>query len=79
MILKKIYFYRKPPPSSFYTKIGWGYILKKLINNHSPEMEAFRELKYKLKKWDQKKFETKVKDLENKPKPEWMKHVENTR
>jgi hypothetical protein len=38
-------------------------------------MEALRELKYKLKKWDQKKFEAKVKDLENKPKPEWMKTI----
>ena len=38
-------------------------------------MEALRDLVNKLKKWDQKKFEAKVKDLENKPKPEWMKTI----
>ena len=49
--------------------------MKKIINNHSPEMEALRDLVNKLKKWDKKKFETKVQDLENKPKPEWMKAI----
>jgi hypothetical protein len=53
-----------------------GYILKKLFNNHSEEMEALRRLKYKLKEWDQKKFEVKVKEIESKDKPDWMKHVE---
>ena len=57
-------------------KQGGGYILKKLFDNHSPEMEALRDLVNKLKKWDKKKFEAKVQDLENKPKPEWMKHVQ---
>ena len=47
-----------------------------MVNNHSPEMEALRRLKYKLKEWDQKKFEVKVKEIENKDKPDWMKHVE---
>lgn len=50
--------------------------MKKLINNHSPEMEALRDLKNKLKRWDEKKFEKKVEWLENKEKPEWMKHVQ---
>ena len=60
-------------------KQGGGYILKKLFNNHSEEMEALRRLKYKLKEWDQKKFEVKVKEIENKDQPDWIKHVENTR
>jgi hypothetical protein len=38
-------------------------------------MEALRELKYKLKDWDKQKFEVKVKEIENKEKPDWMKHV----
>jgi hypothetical protein len=42
-------------------------------------MEALRRLKYKLKEWDQKKFEVKVKEIENKDQPDWIKHVENTR
>ena len=50
--------------------------MKKLINYHSPEMEALRDLTNKLKKWDKQKFETKVKQLENKPKPEWMKQLD---
>lgn len=47
-----------------------------MINNHSPEMEALRELKYKLKDWDKKKFAAKVKEIENKEKPDWMKNVQ---
>ena len=39
-------------------------------------MEALRDLNIKLKKWDQKKFEVKVKEIEDKDKPDWMKHVE---
>lgn len=53
--------------------------MKKLINYHSPEMEALRELNIKLKKWNKQKFEVKVKEIENKEKPYWMKHVENTK
>ena len=49
--------------------------MKKLINHHSPEMEALRQWKYKLKDWDKQKFEVKVKEIENKEKPDWMKHV----
>jgi predicted alpha/beta hydrolase len=47
-----------------------------LINNHSPEMEALRKLKYMLKDWDRKKFAAKVKEIESKEKPDWMKHVQ---
>jgi hypothetical protein len=50
--------------------------LKKLINTHSPEMEALRKFKHMFKDWDRKKFEAKVKEIESKEKPDWMKHVQ---
>jgi hypothetical protein len=57
-------------------KKGWGNILKKLINTHSPEMEALRKFKHMFKDWDRRKFEAKVKEIESKEMPDWMKHVQ---
>jgi len=48
----------------------------KMINNHSPEAEAIREMMGKLKRWDKKtSFSKKVEWLESKNKPDWMKNV----
>lgn len=50
---------------------------KKMINNHSPEMEAIRDMMKKLKRWDERtKFADKVAQLEAKGMPDWMKHVQ---
>lgn len=46
-------------------------------NNHTPEMEAIRSLKNKVLKLDLQKFGTRVKNLENKEKPDWMIKLEN--
>ena len=52
-----------------------GVYMKKLQSNHTPELEALREMMAKLKRWDRKKFADKVKWLESKDKPDWMKNV----
>lgn len=48
----------------------------KMVNNHSPEAEAIRDMMRKLQRWDKKtSFSKKVEWLESKDKPDWMKNV----
>jgi hypothetical protein len=39
-------------------------------------MEALRKFKYMFKEWDRQKFAVKVKEIESKEMPDWMKHVQ---
>lgn len=47
-----------------------------MVNNHSPEAEAIRDMMRKLKRWDERtSFSKKIEWLESKDKPDWMKNV----